>query len=175
MSVRRGGIAMKHDARNALRGYACAAVALLAIVAYAPEAWARCQMMTDAQAKLLFEEWNKTLQIKPPNPTRVAQTYATDAILLPTVENGPLIGRDQIAGYFRHFLESEPVGRIDTHRLVPAGCDKGIVAGLYTFNVLERSVRVDKPARYTFTYVYRQDGGRARWLIAHHHSSVRPK
>jgi uncharacterized protein (TIGR02246 family) len=176
-----GGIAMRQAAWIALRGYAYAGATILAVFSYAPEAWsrapkpARCQVMTETQAKALFEEWNKALQVKPPDPTKVTLTYAPDAILLPTVENGPLIGRDQIRGYFVHFLEQHPVGKIDTRALVPAGCNMGVVAGLYTFTVDEGTSRVDKPARYTFVYVYKQEGARGRWLIAHHHSSLRPK
>jgi hypothetical protein len=50
----------------------------------------------------------------------------------------------------------------------------GVVAGLYTFTVDDGGRRVDKPARYTFVYVYKQEGTRTRWLIAHQHSSARP-
>jgi uncharacterized protein (TIGR02246 family) len=167
---------MRRSARISLHGYAIAAVTLLAVMAYASEAWSRtpkpvrCQQMTEALAKALFEEWNKALQ---QNPDAVVRTYTPDAVLLPTVENGPLIGSTQIRGYFVHFLEQHPFGRIDTRAIIPAGCNKGVVAGLYTFTVNEGTVRVDKPARYTYVYTYKQDVG--RWLIAHHHSSVQPQ
>lgn len=168
--------AVKQSARKTLRGYACAAAAILAVLAYAPEVWARaprpvtCEHMTVNKAKALFAEWNNALQ---QNPDKVVQTYAPDAVLLPTVENGPLVGRKEIRGYFVHFLESHPVGRIDTRAIIRAGCNMGIVAGLYTFEVNEGTARVDKPARYTFVYVYGQKA--RRWLIAHHHSSAQPK
>ena len=167
---------MKHAARITLRGYAIAAATVLAVLACAPEAGARtprsatCEHMTVGKAERLFAEWNKALQ---ENPDAVVKTYAKHAVLLPTVENGPLIGRKAIRGYFVHFLESHPIGRIDTRAIIPAGCNLGIVAGLYTFEVNEGTARVDKPARYTFVYVYKQDA--RRWLIAHHHSSARPK
>ena len=167
---------MKHSARIRLRGYAIAAVTLVALLAYAPEAWSRapkpvrCQQMTEPLAKTLFDEWNKTLQ---QNPDAVVPTYTPDAVLLPTFENRPLIGSTQIRGYFVHFLEQHPVGRIDTRAIVRAGCNMGVVAGLYTFTVNEGTARVDKPARYTYVYTYKQDVG--RWLIAHHHSSAQPQ
>jgi uncharacterized protein (TIGR02246 family) len=167
---------MKHSARIALRSYACAAVTLFAVLAYAPEAWSRvakpagCQQMTEALAKALFAEWNNALQ---QNPEAVVRTYTPDAVLLPTFQNGPLIGRAAIRGYFDHFLEQHPVGRIDTRAIIPAGCNTGVVAGLYTFTVNEGTARVDKPARYTFVYVY--EPGPRRWLIAHHHSSAQPQ
>ncbi|MBI3705369.1 MAG: SgcJ/EcaC family oxidoreductase [Rhizobiales bacterium] len=167
---------MKHSARMYVRGYAIAAVAFVAVLANAPEAWSRapkavrCQQMTEAVAKALFEEWNKTLQ---QNPDAVVRTYTPDAVLLPTFENGPLIGSSQIRGYFVHFLEQHPVGRIDTRAIIPANCNMGVVAGLYTFTVNEGPGRVDKPARYTYVYTYKQD--LRRWLISHHHSSAQPK
>lgn len=172
---------MRHALRPAFRGYAVIAITLFAVLLGAPQAWARaekaprCHMMTEALAKTLFDEWNKALQAPGRDPTKVVQTYTPDAVLLPTVENGPLIGRDQIRGYFVHFLEQDPVGRIDTRAIVRAPCNMGVVAGLYTFMLTDGGVRIDKPARYTFVYVYRQDGKRARWLIAHHHSSAQPK
>ena len=127
--------------------------------------------MTEVLAKALFAEWNKALQ---QNPETVVRTYTLDAVLLPTFQNGPLVGREQIRGYFVHFLEQHPVGEIDTRNIIPAGCNMGVVAGLYTFTVDKDKVRVDEPARYTFVYAYKQEGARGRWLIAHHHSSAQP-
>ena len=52
---------MKYSARIRLRGYAIAAVTLVAVLAYAPEGWSRtprpagCQQMTEALAKALFD------------------------------------------------------------------------------------------------------------------------
>ena len=167
---------MRYFAPTTLRGYVYAAATVLALLAYAPEAWSRtpkpvrCQPMTEALAKALFAEWNNALQ---QNPDKVVQTYMPNAVLLPTFQNGPLVGRDKIRGYFVHFLEQHPVGRIDTRAIIPAGCNMGVVAGLYTFTVNEGTVRVDKPARYTYVYTYKQDV--RRWLIAHHHSSARPQ
>jgi uncharacterized protein (TIGR02246 family) len=167
---------MRHSTWIQLRGYAFAVVTLLAVLVYAPEAWSRvpkqatCPQMTEALAKALFEEWNKTLQ---QSPEKVVLTYTLDAVLLPTFENGPLIGRDKIRGYFVHFLEQHPVGRIDSRAIIPAPCNIGVVAGLYTFTVDDGGRRVAKPARYTYVYVY--EAGSRRWLIAHHHSSAQPQ
>src|ERR1700687_136303 len=169
---------MTHFARISLRGYACAAVTIFAVLANAPEAWSRapksagCQQMTEALAKALFEEWNKALH---QNPETVVRTYTLDAVLLPTFKNGPLVGREQIRGYFVHFHEQHPDGKIDTRNIIPAGCNMGVVAGLYTFTVDEGTRRVDKPARYTFVYVFKPEGARGRWVISHHHSSAQPE
>jgi len=168
---------MRYTTRPALRSHAVIVIALLAILAGAPEAGARakkaprCPTMTEPLAKTLFDDWNKALQAPNHDPSRVVQLYAANAVLLPTKENGPLIGHAQIRGYFAKFLEQDPVGHIDSRAIVPAPCNIGVVAGLYTFKLTENRVRVDVPARYTYVYVYQ--GG--HWLIAHHHSSAQPK
>ena len=170
---------MKRSARKSLLACTGAALAVLALLACAGEASARsarparCHMLTEALAKRLFDEWNKALQIKPPNPDKVTDTYAADAVLLPTVKDGPLIGHKQIRGYFVDFLKQEPIGTIDSRAVIAAGCNVGVAAGLYTFSLVDKGVRVNKPARYTYVYVYQPDSG--RWLIAHHHSSARPE
>ncbi len=170
---------MRHFASTSLRGYACAAAVILAVLGFAPEAWSRdpqpvrCQQMTEALAKTLFDEWNKALQM-PTEPDKVVQTYDPDAVLLPTFKNGPLVGRIAIRGYFVNtFLKENPVGRIDTRNIVRSACNMGVVAGLYTFTVDQGGRRVDKPARYTYVYVYKPEI--RRWLISHHHSSGQPQ
>jgi len=167
---------MRQSARMSLRGSAVAAAIAFVVTVFASPAWSRaakpvkCHEMTEALAKALFDEWNKALQ---QTPDKVVQTYTTDAILLPTFENGPLIGHKDIRTYFVHFLEKHPFGRVDTRAIIPAGCNMGVVAGLYTFTVDEGTTRVDSPARYTYVYTYNEKAG--RWLIAHHHSSARPQ
>ena len=167
---------MPCSTRKSLHAYA-AALAALALIAGAGEASARsarparCHMLTEPVAKQLFDDWNKALQIKPADPDKVAATYTPDAVLLPTVKDGPLIGRTQIRGYFVDFLKKEPIGTIDSRAVIAAGCNVGVAAGLYTFSLIDKGQRVNTPARYTYVYIYR--GG--HWLIAHHHSSARPE
>jgi uncharacterized protein (TIGR02246 family) len=122
--------------------------------------------VTEGQIADLFQVWNNALQTG--NPDKVVELYAPDGILLPTVENGPLIGRAAIRGYFVHFLENKPNGKID-ERIIRIGCNVALDAGLYTFTYRTGA----PPTAARFTYVYEYDGG--RWLIAHHHSSKRPK
>jgi len=164
---------MKRMDRMALRGYASGAVAMLAVMAWPSEAWSRatrCAAVTPTQIAALFVRWNAALRTL--DPDKVIQTYAPDAILLPTVENGPLIGREAIRGYFVHFVEKHPDGAIDT-RTIRIGCNVAFDTGLYTFTVDgdQPGTRVKLPARYTYIYQLKGD----RWLIAHHHSSARPQ
>src|SRR5262249_44067313 len=125
-----------------------------------------CVPVTEEAIAKLFTDWNNALQTG--NPDKVVELYAPDGILLPTVENGPLIGHAAIRGYFVHFLENKPNGKID-ERTIRIGCNAAFDAGLYTFSYGTGA----PPTAARFTYIYEYDGG--RWLIAHHHSSKRPK
>ncbi|HDS1817967.1 TPA: DUF4440 domain-containing protein [Pseudomonas putida] len=125
-----------------------------------------CQMLTEAQSRALFEEWNASLQTG--DPAAVAKLYRNGAVLLPTVSKVPRLTPDERIDYFRHFLADRPSGKLDSLHLSP-GCNTMTMAGLYTFNFAVNGKQV--PARYTFTY--RWDG--QAWLISHHHSSLLPQ
>jgi uncharacterized protein (TIGR02246 family) len=161
---------MKRFDRMVVRGYACAAVILLALTAWPSAGWSKelgCVPVTEAQIADLFLVWNAALRTL--DPDKVAETYTADASLLPTVENGPLVGRPAIRGYFVNFLKKKPVGAINGKPNIRIGCNVAFDAGLYTFTYGTG----DPPTAARYTYVYEYDGG--RWLIAHHHSSKRPE
>jgi uncharacterized protein (TIGR02246 family) len=164
---------MNHFNRMGLAAYASAAVISLALMGWPPAAGALdCTPVTKEQIADLFVRWNNALQASTPeNPGPVTNTYAENAILLPTVENGPMIGRPAISGYFKHFLVSKPSGTID-QRTIRIGCNIAFDTGLYTFTY-DPSTGKKAPtlARYTYIYEYASGG----WLIAHHHSSQRPE
>lgn len=129
----------------------------------------RCAAITPTQVAGLFDRWNAALATG--NPDAVTATYTPDAVLLPTVERGPLIGTAAIRGYFVGFLKKHPHGTIDT-RVIRIGCNMAYDVGLYTF-MLDGTApgsRVALHARYTYIYV--PDHG--HWLIVHHHSSAVP-
>jgi uncharacterized protein (TIGR02246 family) len=133
---------------------------------------AQCTPITPNQVKALFVRWNDALATHDPDKV-VKDNYSTDAVLLPTVENGPLIGQEAIRGYFVHFLEKHPVGSIDeANRTIRIGCNTVFDAGIYIFTLdgTQPGSRVKLPARYT--YIYEPRGG--QWLIVHHHSSAMP-
>jgi len=148
---------------------ACAVAILVGVVLWPPAAGSKelgCVAVKEGEIAKLFEVWNDALTTL--NPDKVVELYAQDGILLPTVENGPLIGHAAIRGYFVHFLENKPSGKID-ERTIRIGCNVAFDAGLYTFTYGNQN----PPTAARYTYVYEYDGG--RWLIAHHHSSKRPK
>src|SRR5215471_3305011 len=162
---------MKQFDRMVLRGCALVAMTILAVMAPSA-AWSRatrCAAITPSQIAALFVRWNDALQTL--DPDKVVQTYASDAILLPTLVNGPLIGHEAIRNYFVQFLKKHPFGAIET-RTIRIGCNMAFDTGLYTFTVDgDQGMRVPVPARYTYIYELKGD----RWLIAHHHSSTRPQ
>lgn len=134
-----------------------------------PQANARCTAITPQQVAALFDRWNAALATK--NPDAVVRTYSPNAVLLPTVENGPLIGADAIRGYFVTFLKKNPNGVID-QRTIHIGCNVAYDAGLYTFTLDGDQPGSRVPVLARFTYIYEPRGG--QWLIVHHHSSKQP-
>ncbi|MBK1700329.1 SgcJ/EcaC family oxidoreductase [Thiococcus pfennigii] len=126
-----------------------------------------CAPATLRLAEELFERWNEALRSG--DAQRVSQCYTEDAVLLPTVSNVPRLSRSEIQDYFEHFLQKQPLGKVD-QRNVRIGCSKVTDAGVYTFRIIDAGKTEYVPARYTFVYENR-DG---EWLIAHHHSSLMP-
>jgi uncharacterized protein (TIGR02246 family) len=144
-------------------------VGLLPTGAHAQPKPATCQAITDQQVAALFDRWNKTLATR--NPDTVAANYAGNATLLPTVQNGPLIGHDAIHCYFVSFLKQAPDGKID-QRVIHRGCNIAYDVGLYTFTVNGDQPNSRKQVRARYTFVYAPEHG--KWLIVHHHSSALP-
>jgi uncharacterized protein (TIGR02246 family) len=162
---------MKRFKRMDLPAYAFAAAMLLALVAWPSAARSEglgCVAVTEADVENLFVAWNNALQTE--NPDRVVALYATDAVLLPTVENGPYTDHAAIRRYFVDFLKKKPSGAIDRPHNIRIGCNVAFDAGLYTFIYRKEG---ERPTAARYTYVYKYEGG--GWLIAHHHSSVRPE
>jgi uncharacterized protein (TIGR02246 family) len=123
--------------------------------------------ITDGQVQDLFDEWNDALTTLDAN--EVADRYAPDAVLVPTLSNQVRPDRAGIVDYFEHFLEDKPQGTILESHVKLLNPNAAIDTGTYrfSFNGGERTV----DARYTFVYE-RVDG---EWLIVNHHSSGMPE
>ncbi|GGK92967.1 hypothetical protein GCM10010094_62250 [Streptomyces flaveus] len=122
------------------------------------------------QIAALFDQWNAVLQTG--DPEKVADLYAKDAVLLPTLSPEVRTDRAGIVDYMEHFLLKKPKGeKLRTVINVLDG-NSAIDAGLYEFHVTdpETGKKSTLEARYTFEYEKR-DG---KWLIVNHHSSVVP-
>jgi hypothetical protein len=165
---------MRFD-RMSVRGYASTAAILLAVLAAPSEGWSRTAKRSCDVRPIVMERltnWTRMLaESTSEKPEPVVDTYEKDrSVLLPTCANGPLIGRDQITGYFEGFLKDEPRGEIDTRAASISGdCEFGFASGLYTFK-LHGGAGPQLRARYTFIFQRTASG----WLIAQHHSSLEP-
>jgi len=124
-----------------------------------------CQAATEKEIASLFDRWNGTLRTG--DPRKVVANYAAKSILLPTMSNKPRLTPEAKVDYFAHFLEKQPVGRIDS-RMIAIDCNTALDSGLYTFSFSDGS---QVKARYTYTYKW---NGK-QWLITSHHSSAMPE
>ena len=144
------------------------AISLLSLAA-AASAFAQttqtCISVDEKQIAGLFDRWNASL--KTLDPSRVVANYATDAVLLATVQNQPRLTQDDRLNYFTKFLKSAPEGTINS-RTIKIGCNTASDVGTYTFKMKDGS---QVAARYSYIYSY-QNGA---WLISHHHSSAMPE
>ncbi|EOZ9377249.1 SgcJ/EcaC family oxidoreductase [Enterobacter cloacae complex sp. ECC445] len=138
---------------------------LISGTAGAATSTATCVKTDNAAIEALFDRWNASL--KTGDPQKVAENYLSDAVLLPTVSNQVRLTDAEREDYFKHFLEKNPVGHIDS-RTIRIGCNKAIDTGTYTFTFADNS---KVSARYTFTYAWTGD----EWKISSHHSSAMPE
>jgi uncharacterized protein (TIGR02246 family) len=128
--------------------------------------------VTKAQVLGLFDTWNAALRTG--DPRKVADLYAKDAVLLPTVSDHVRTDRAEIVDYFEHFLRNKPVGtKIDSHVNI-LDRDTVIDTGVYEFTLTDpgTGARSTVEARYTYAYEKQPDGS---WLIVNHHSSKMPE
>lgn len=117
----------------------------------------------------LFTEWDAALATG--DPAKVADRYAPDAVLVPTLSSEVRTDRAGIVDYFRHFLEGKPRGTITRSEIRVLGHDTAVDSGTYRFSLLKDGKPAQVDARYTYVY-QKRDG---RWLIVSHHSSAMPK
>ena len=125
---------------------------------------------TKKQILALFDRWNATLATG--DADKVADLYAPDGVLLPTVSPKIRTTHAEIADYFEHFLENKPVGRKDRSVVDILDRNTAVDAGLYTFTLTDPDTGVKREVKARYTYLYEKIGG--KWLIVNHHSSVLP-
>ncbi|MCI2421702.1 SgcJ/EcaC family oxidoreductase [Saccharopolyspora sp. K220] len=117
----------------------------------------------------LFGDWNKALVAL--DPQLVADHYAPEAVLLPTMSNDVRTNRAEIVDYFEHFLANKPQGQILESHVDVLGPNTAIDSGTYRFALNTNGTPSTIDARYTF--VYERVNG--KWLIVSHHSSAMPE
>jgi hypothetical protein len=164
---------MKRFELKVLRECAAAAVVLAAVTASPSAGWSKtsrhaCELN---DVPRLLKNWTeKLVASSPTNLSSIVGTYALDkpgppAVLMPTCKNGPYVGRDKIADYFKVFLADTPVVTDLGRATVSGDCDIASASGLYTFK-LKGGTGTELKARYTYVF---QHG-----LILQHHSSLEP-
>mmetsp|Transcript_54437 Transcript_54437/g.65614 ORF Transcript_54437/g.65614 Transcript_54437/m.65614 type:complete len:615 (-) Transcript_54437:243-2087(-) len=131
-----------------------------------PEGIALGASITEDEVKGLFNLWNDALATL--DPKKVADRYAKNGVLLPTVSDVPRTDYYGIVDYFTSFLEKKPQGKIIDSNVI-IGHNWAQDCGIYefTFGVNGQKVK----GRYSYIYVF-EDG---EWKISHHHSSVMPE
>ncbi|RZQ61283.1 SgcJ/EcaC family oxidoreductase [Amycolatopsis suaedae] len=150
-------------------GLALTAVALTACSAAAAPSAPAPASPSEQEIAGLFTTWNTALATG--DPQRVADLYAPDAVLLPTVSNQVRSDRAGIVDYFTKFLQDKPQGTINQEIVGVLDDNTAINTGVYTFDLTKNGQPTQVKARYTYVYE-RIDG---KWLIVNHHSSAMPE
>ncbi|MBE8522120.1 SgcJ/EcaC family oxidoreductase [Amycolatopsis sp. H6(2020)] len=135
----------------------------------ATPAAAAAALPAEQQVAALFPQWNAALATG--DPQRVADLYAPDAVLLPTVSNQVRRSRAEIVDYFTKFLQSKPQGVIEDEIVDVLDADTAINTGVYEFALTKDGKAERVRARYTYVYELRE----GKWLIVNHHSSAMPE
>ncbi|MDT7846282.1 SgcJ/EcaC family oxidoreductase [Streptomyces justiciae] len=124
-----------------------------------------------AEIAALFDGWNDALRTG--DAATVADRYAKDAVLLPTVSNKVRTDHAGIVDYFEHFLENKPVGKkIETHINVLDN-NSALDAGVYEFTLTDPDTGAKRVVEARYTYEYEKRNG--QWKIVNHHSSAMPE
>ncbi|MFF8842017.1 SgcJ/EcaC family oxidoreductase [Streptomyces sp. NPDC015127] len=126
--------------------------------------------VTKQEIAALFDQWNAALRTG--DPRKVADRYASDAVLLPTASPVIRTDRAQIVDYFEHFLLKKPEGEKIRSVVSVLDRDSAIDAGVYAFHLTDSKTGEKSTVEARYTYAYEKRGG--KWLIVNHHSSVLP-
>lgn len=132
---------------------------------------AKGKKATKAQIASLFDTWNAALQTR--DSDKVADLYAKNAVLLPTVSNQVRTDRAQIVDYFDHFLANKPVGTKVKTIVNVLDSNSAIDTGVYRFTLTDHDTGEKRMVEARYTYTYEKIGG--KWLIVNHHSSAMPE
>jgi uncharacterized protein (TIGR02246 family) len=161
-----------------MRSGGVAALALAAVIAVAgcgsaaagdPQQPAAAAPPSEQEIAALSAEWNQALVTL--DAQRVADHYAPEAVLLPTMSNDVRTDRAEIVDYFQHFLAGKPQGQILESHVEVLGPNAAIDSGTYRFAMNTNGTPSTLDARYSF--VYERING--KWLIVSHHSSAMPE
>lgn len=125
---------------------------------------------TEQEIAALFDEWNAALGTG--DAEVVADRYAPDGVLLPTVSKQVRTDRAGIVDYFEHFQENDPVGEKTETIITVLDRNTAVDAGTYVFTLTDPETGEVRDVEARYTYVYEKIDG--DWLIVNHHSSAMP-
>ncbi|WP_405628341.1 SgcJ/EcaC family oxidoreductase [Streptomyces sp. NBC_00016] len=126
---------------------------------------------TKKQIAALFDGWNAALRTG--DAEIVADRYAKDAVLLPTVSNKVRTDRAGIVDYFEHFLQNKPVGKKVRTIVNVLDSNSAIDTGVYAFTLTDHDTGEKRVVEARYTYEYEKRDG--VWKIVNHHSSAMPE
>ncbi|MEU9266295.1 SgcJ/EcaC family oxidoreductase [Streptomyces sp. NPDC048251] len=126
---------------------------------------------TEKQIAALFDGWNAALRTG--DAEIVADRYAKDAVLLPTVSNKVRTDRAGIVDYFEHFLQNKPVGKKVRTIVNVLDSNSAIDTGVYAFTLTDHDTGEKRVVEARYTYEYEKRDG--VWKIVNHHSSAMPE
>jgi uncharacterized protein (TIGR02246 family) len=137
----------------------------MALLALAP-AYAFADAAKEADG--LFTRWKAAYDAN--DNVAVAKLYAADAILHGTRSRDLTIGREAITKYFTVVVGTGNKVEFRERELKVLNDQTTLVAGFNDFMRNKDGQLTPEPARFTMVLVKQGND----WLIAHHHSSLRP-
>jgi len=120
------------------------------------------------EADAFFARWKAAYDAN--DNVAVANLYATDAILHGTRSTDLTVGREAITKYFTVVVGTGNKVEFVEKQLKVITPTTMIAVGFNDFMRNREGKLVPEPARFTMVLVKQGDD----WLIAHHHSSLRP-
>jgi uncharacterized protein (TIGR02246 family) len=120
------------------------------------------------EADALFARWKVAYDAN--DNVAVAQLYATDAILHGTRSRDVTVGREAITKYFTVVVGTGNKVEFRERDLKVLNGNTILVIGFNDFMRNKDGALTPEAARFTMVLVKQGD----EWLIAHHHSSLRP-
>jgi uncharacterized protein (TIGR02246 family) len=157
-----------------LMGWPCAAMAALPAGSFTPDLGEACAPLEPELVDGLFQHWADL--VNHGDGEAVADLYAPDALLLPTLSARTRHSHTAIADYFSGFTARHPQAEV-VERTVYPGCNQVVDAGLYRFRFADGQAAdgdsgegLVLEARYTLVYGFNGED----WQLLHHHSSLLP-
>lgn len=119
-------------------------------------------------AAAVFSRWKAAYDAN--DNVAVGRLYAPNAILHGTRSHDVTVGREAITQYFTIVVGTGNKVEFRDHQIVALNDSTIVIVGFNDFMRNRDGKLIPEPARFTIVLV-RQGN---EWLIAHHHSSLRP-